>query len=213
MNKSIDHNSCCPTKLCSQSATIAAAIWVCSDIYHWILFVHWWYKCTLKKHYVTQWEFHLPQYSSQAHGSICVWAQPMRDDISFLIGWVHTQTDPCKYWSICSSFQSFILTSPNILQFYLVCASETSSRFYHKFPLCPLKKKIRNFPYHLDDYFWVYIDGLVPERCNSSALDSSANALELRLSCTKPSIFASVAVVLFNSTLHYRINPTRHAGA
>ena len=34
--------------------------------------------------------------------------------------------------------------------------------------------------------FMEYIDGLVKERCNSSA-----NALELRLSCTNPSIWAS----------------------
>ena len=36
-------------------------------------------------------------------------------------------------------------------------------------------------------YLWVYVDGLVQERRNSIA-----NALELRLSCTNPSMYVSM---------------------
>ena len=46
------------------------------------------------------------------------------------------------------------------------------------FPIMKLIKASLNF----GNYIWQYIDGLVQERHNSSAL-----AMELRLSCTKPS--------------------------
>ena len=39
---------------------------------------------------------------------------------------------------------------------------------------------------------WGYIDGLVQERCNSIA-----NALELRLSCTNPSIFPAAVEIWY----------------
>ena len=46
---------------------------------------------------------------------------------------------------------------------------------------------LTNYAYFIEKWslkhMYVYIDGLVQERCNSSAL-----AMELRLSCTNPSI-------------------------
>ena len=50
-----------------------------------------------------------------------------------------------------------------------------------------------------------YIDGLVQERRNSSAL-----AMELRLSCTNPSILSVIIITPLGSKLQWNLNPKKN---
>ena len=56
-------------------------------------------------------------------GSFCECAQPMRDDVtSYLIGWVHTQSDPCMvYETYCTWWVFLHCPVINILSFPLGC--------------------------------------------------------------------------------------------
>ena len=118
--------------------------------------------------------------------------QDLTDDESTLVqvmGWYRQATSHYlrQYWS--RSLSPYGITRPQWvdIKMSLMCKTNLSSEFNSVSEYANLTVSVNMMP----TFFCMarsdiesYIDGLVQERCNSSAL-----AMELRLSCTNPSIY------------------------